>query len=183
MIKNGEELAKKINDLKADNKLDLASGEDLSIGIMNLVSLEEHFFFSYGKTKDPKFLELLNDVRKMRAELLKEIVKDPKGEIWCISKHLLAASMRIMEVATKKLQQNENELAKNLFDKSYDLYSLFWALNLKLIDIKDVESGIPGAEVTLPTGEDKEKIVNNPGTSLFSKLGSIVKNLVDCCKE
>gem|GEM_PF-6779514 len=33
--------------------------------------------------------------------------------------------MRIMEVATKKLQQNENELAKNLFDKSYDLYSLF----------------------------------------------------------
>ncbi|HRZ29923.1 MAG TPA: hypothetical protein P5052_04270 [Candidatus Paceibacterota bacterium] len=81
MIKNGEELAKKINDLKADNKLDLASGEDLSIGIMNLVSLEEHFFFSYGKTKDPKFLELLNDVRKMRAELLKEIVKDPKGEI------------------------------------------------------------------------------------------------------
>jgi hypothetical protein len=33
--------------------------------------------------------------------------------------------MRIMEVATKKLKNNESEVAKNLFDKSYDLYSLF----------------------------------------------------------
>jgi hypothetical protein len=80
MITNGEELAKKINEMK-DNTLDLASGEDLSIGIMNLISLEEHFFFSYGKTKDHKFLDMLNDVRKMRAELLKEIVKDPEGEV------------------------------------------------------------------------------------------------------
>jgi len=80
MITNGEELAKKINEMK-DNTLDLASGEDLSIGIMNLISLEEHFFFSYGKTKDQKFLDMLNDVRKMRAELLKEIVKDPEGEV------------------------------------------------------------------------------------------------------
>jgi hypothetical protein len=80
MITNGEELAKKINEMK-DNTLDLASGEDLSIGIMNLISLEEHFFFSYGKTKDSKFLDMLNDVRKMRAELLKEIIKDPEGEV------------------------------------------------------------------------------------------------------
>lgn len=182
MITNGEELSKKINDMK-DNVLDLASGEDLSIGIMNLISLEEHFFFSYGKTKDQKFLDMLNDVRKMRAELLKEIVKDPEGEVWCISKHLLAASMRIMEVATKKLKSNENELAKDLFDKSYNLYSLFWALNLKIIDVKDVKSGIPEADSSVPTGEPKEKVVNNPSTSIFSKIGSVVKNLVDCCKE
>lgn len=125
MINNGEELVKKINEMKDTNKLDLASGEDLSIGIMNLISLEEHFFFSYGKTQDKKFLDMLNDVRKMRAELMKDIVKDPQGEIWCISKHLLAASMRIMEVATKKLKSNETEVAHDLFDKSYNLYSLF----------------------------------------------------------
>ncbi len=182
MITNGEELSKKINNMK-DNVLDLASGEDLSIGIMNLISLEEHFFFSYGKTKDQKFLDMLNDVRKMRAELLKEIVKDPTGEVWCISKHLLAASMRIMEVATKKLKSNETTLAKDLFDKSYNLYSLFWALNLKIIDVKDVKSGIPEADVSVPIGESKEKIINHPSASIFSKIGNIVKNLVDCCKE
>ena len=182
MITNGEELAKKINEMK-DNTLDLASGEDLSIGIMNLISLEEHFFFSYGKTKDSKFLDMLNDVRKMRAELLKEIIKDPEGEVWCISKHLLAASMRIMEVATKKLKSNETELAKSLFDKSYNLYSLFWALNLKIIDVKDVKSGIPETDVNVPTGEPKEKVINHPNTSIFSKIGNVVKNLVDCCKE
>jgi hypothetical protein len=81
MITNGEELVKKINEMKDTNKLDLSSGEDLSIGIMNLISLEEHFFFSYGKTKDQKFLDMLNDIRKMRAELLKEIIKDPEGEV------------------------------------------------------------------------------------------------------
>jgi len=81
MINNGEELVKKIKEMKDTNKLDLASGEDLSIGIMNLISLEEHFFFSYGKTQDKKFLDMLNDVRKMRTELMKDIVKDPQGEI------------------------------------------------------------------------------------------------------
>jgi hypothetical protein len=33
------------------------------------------------------------------------------------------------------------------------------------------------------TGESKEKVINHPSTSIFSKLGNIVKNLVDCCKE
>jgi hypothetical protein len=63
------------------------------------------------------------------------------------------------------------------------LYSLFWALNLKLIDVKDVKSGIPENNVSIATGEEKETIVNHSGTSIFSKLGNIVKNLIDCCKE
>ena len=31
----------------------------------------------------------------MRKLLLKEIIKDYEGENWCISKHLLAAAMRL----------------------------------------------------------------------------------------
>jgi hypothetical protein len=37
-INSPEELAKKINTLKDENKLDLSSGEDLSIAIMNLIA-------------------------------------------------------------------------------------------------------------------------------------------------
>ncbi|MFA5230724.1 MAG: hypothetical protein WC422_05230 [Candidatus Paceibacterota bacterium] len=81
MIKNSEELAKKINDLKSDNKYDLAQGEDLSIAIMNLISLEEHFFFTYQKTKEDKYLEMLNEMRLMRTDLMKDIVKNPGGEV------------------------------------------------------------------------------------------------------
>jgi hypothetical protein len=81
MITNGEELAKKINDLKADNKYDLAQGEDLSVALMNLISLEEHFFFTYQKTKEDRYLEMLNEMRLMRTQLMKDIVKNPGGEV------------------------------------------------------------------------------------------------------
>ena len=41
---------KKIEEIKGKNSLDISAYEDLSIALMNLVSLEEHCFFSYVKT-------------------------------------------------------------------------------------------------------------------------------------
>ena len=121
-----DEMIKKFDDLKKDNKLDLSSDQDLSIAIMNLVSIEEHFFFTGAKTGKPEYYDLLNEVREMRKSLLKKIIKDYEGEVWCISKHLLAASYRLMEVGTKAQGRNNKEEAKEMFQKSYDLYSLFW---------------------------------------------------------
>jgi len=66
-----EELLKKVQKVSKENKIDLSSGEDLSIGIMNLISIEEHLFFTFNKTKDEKYMDLLNEVRLMRTELLK----------------------------------------------------------------------------------------------------------------
>lgn len=80
----------------------MSANEDLSIAIMNLISIEEHLFFTAEKTNKPQYLTLLNEVRSMRGDLLKRIIKDYEGEVWCISKHLLAASMRLMEVGTKE---------------------------------------------------------------------------------
>ena len=40
----------KVNKLAKEKKLDLSSDEDLSIGIMNLISIEEHLFFTGNKT-------------------------------------------------------------------------------------------------------------------------------------
>src|SRR3990167_1585243 len=91
----------KVKKLEKGEKLDLSSDEDLSIGIMNLISIEEHLFFSGNKTGKSEYFDLLNEVREMRKDLLKRIIKDYEGEVWCISKHLLAASMRLMEVGTK----------------------------------------------------------------------------------
>jgi len=164
MIKTYKELVDRVSQFKIDSNLDLSSGEDLSIGIMNLISIEEHLFFTYGKTKNPKYLELLNSVRKMRVELLKEIIKDYEGEVWCISKHLLSASMRLMEVGTKELKKGEKSKAEKLFQKSYELYSLFWGLNLST-DKK-------AAKLKMP--EDK---------TMFNKLGDIVQHALDCCRE
>jgi len=171
------DLFQKIKKMREEgNALDLSSKEDLGVAIMNLISIEEHLFFTYEKTQDKKYLELLNKIRDSRKELLAKIVKNPDGEIWCISKHLLSASVRLMEVGTKKLGNKEEKEAKDLFDKSYALWNMFWGLNLDLIDVKDIK-------------QRDENENNNPGLkkgkkfNVFDKLGSIIQKIMDCCKE
>lgn len=168
-----DEMIKKFDDLKKDNKLDLSSDQDLSIAIMNLVSIEEHFFFTGAKTGKPEYYDLLNEVREMRKSLLKKIIKEYEGEVWCISKHLLAASYRLMEVGTKAQGRNNKEEAKEMFQKAYDLYSLFWGLNMKLIGTNDISKIDDNALNT----KDTEK------TGFAGKIGNLVKKVVNCCLE
>lgn len=170
-IKNYKDLLEKVEKVTAQKELDLSSGEDLSIGIMNLIGIEEHLFFTSQKTKDKKYLDLLNEVRLMRTDLLKEIIKDYEGEVWCISKHLLSASMRLMEVGTKELKKHDKEKAWEMFSKSYKLYSLFWGLNLGIV-------GGKGTKLKMPTEE-----LDTPKASVFDKLGSLVQKTIDCCRE
>lgn len=176
------EFMDKVKQVEKGHKLDLSSDEDLSIAIMNLISMEEHFFFTYNKTKDAKYLELLNEVREMRKSALKRIIKDYEGEVWCISKHLLAASMRFMEVGTKSLTKGDMDDAQDMFKKSYQLYSLFWGLNLGIVQTKDLkhEDG-KKVEFVSEGGEDKPKKAGS--LSIFAKLGEVVQKAIDCCKE
>ena len=137
MARKDEEVGnflEKVKNIVKEGSLDLSSDEDLSIGIMNLISIEEHLFFTANKTSKDKYNTLLNEIREIRKTLLKEIIKDYEGEVWCISKHLLAASMRLMEVGTKALTKGEDEKARGLFQQSYRLFMMFWEINLKLGD-------------------------------------------------
>lgn len=172
MIDNADDLLKKI-EFSKENKLDLSADEDLSIAIMNLISIEEHFFFTAEKTENPKYFDLLKEVREMRKDLLKKIIKEYEGEVWCISKHLLAASMRLMEVGTKELGRGKKKEAQELFDKAYNLYSLFWGINLKAVDIDKVDK-VPEPKV------DKK---DETKSGVFGKLNSLVKRAIDCCIE
>ncbi|MFA5186141.1 MAG: hypothetical protein WC551_06645 [Patescibacteria group bacterium] len=168
-----DEFIRKVDDMKKQDKMDLSSDQDLSIAVMNLVSIEEHFFFTGAKLGKPEYFDLLSTAREMRKDLLKKLVKEPEGEVWCISKHLLAASMRLMEVGTKALGQGRKDEARDLFQKAYDLYSLFWGLNLKAIDpgeIKRIDDGALDKHDTKKAG-------------LFGKLGELVKKAIDCCLE
>ena len=73
-INNYKNLLDKVEEVTKQKELDLSSGEDLSIGIMNLISIEEHLFFTSQKTKDKKYMDILDEVRLMRTDLLKEIM-------------------------------------------------------------------------------------------------------------
>ena len=185
-----EEMVKKVDESKKVNPLDLSSDQDLSIALMNLVSLEEHFFFSGAKTKQPGFYDLINVVRNMRKELMERIV-DKSGkqgnEVWCISKHLLAASMRLYEVGTKAMGAGNKKDAEKMFEKAYELYSLFWGLNMKMIDLSGVQEMEPefyGAVMDKDikkTADVKKEMVES--RSAVQKLGDWVKKTVNCCIE
>ena len=172
-IKNLNALIEKVDAMKKQDKLDLSSDQDLSIAIMNLVSIEEHFFFTGSKLGKPQYFDLLQEVRKMRGDLLRKIVKEPEGEVWCISKHLLGASMRLMEVGTKQQGIGRKEDAQELFQKAYDLYSLFWGLNMKVINTDDVKK----IDENAINKNDKTK------TGFMGKLGELVRKAINCCIE
>jgi len=172
-INNYQELVKKIDEAKKQDKMDLSSDQDLSIAIMNLISIEEHFFFTGAKTGKSHYYDLLQEARKMRGELLKKIVKDYEGEVWCISKHLLAASMRLIEVGTKQHKLGRKDEAKDLFTKAFELYSLFWAVNMKIVDtsqIKKIDDQAFNKHDKKPTG-------------FMGKISDLVKKVIDCCIE
>ena len=158
-----EELIEKVNKLKATGELDLSMEEDLSIAIMNLISLEEHFFFTAEKTGKTKYLDLLVETREIRKDLLARLIDKHEGETWCVAKHLLATTMRLIEVGTKLQASGKKQKAKETFDQAYKTYSLFWGIRLKLVDV--------------PKAKSKES-KNQPMT-----YESIMNELVDCCKE
>lgn len=155
-----ENFIRTINEIKNKSDLDLSIGEDLSIALMNLVSLEEHFLFSYMKTNDKRYLEFLEETREIRKKYLGRIVKKDKddySEKWCISKHLLATAMRLTEVGTKYLHEKKNKEAEELFNEAFKMYSMFWAIN------------------NLKIGKGKSQNI--------SKISSLMKKLLDCCRE
>ncbi len=165
----------KIKALEKGHKLDLSSDEDLSIAVMNLISIEEHLFFTAGKTGKTHYYDLLNETRNMRKNLLKLLVKDYEGEVWCISKHLLAASMRLMEVGTKALGKGDKKAAKNFFEKSYQLYNLFWGVNLGLVKKNELKK--------IPAEDNSDKVLLRSPKNLLGRLSDFVGKILDCCRE
>lgn len=172
-IKN---LLDKVKAVEKGEKLDLSSDEDLSIAVMNLISIEEHLFFSGGKTGNSKYYELLTSVREMRKTLLKKIIKNYEGEEWCISKHLLAGCMRLMEVGTKSLTKGDKKEAEEFFQMAYDLYSLFWGLNLKLLKTEELSNVTQHSQHPQNPQDDSSK-------GFMGKLGQVIKKAIDCCRE
>lgn len=199
-FKDVNALIEKFDAMKKQEKMDLSSDQDLSIAIMNLISIEEHLIFSGAKTGKTHFYDLVEEVREMRKNLLKTIIKEYEGEVWCISKHLLSASMRLMEVGTKAQSMGKREDAYGYFEKAYDLYALFWGLQMKVIgpDTLKTEAGIDAEEIRKSSSENsaveirplEDETPNAAAngatprrTGFMGKLGDLVRKAVDCCIE
>ncbi len=166
-----EELIEKVQRLKSTGELDLSMEEDLSIAVMNLISLEEHFYFTGAKTGKSNYFSLLEQTREIRKQLLAKMIDVHEGETWCIAKHLLAATMRMIEVGTKLQSSGKKEESQDMFKKAYEIFALFWALRLNLIQVSDVKK----------IGDQQINAHDKSGKPATTE--DIISKLVDCCKE
>ena len=91
-IKNVKEFVEKLDAAKKVNPKDLSSDQDLTIGIMNLISIEEHLMFSGAKTGKHQFYDLIDEVREQRKQMMQKIIPSYEGEVWCISKCVCSRS-------------------------------------------------------------------------------------------
>ncbi|MBQ9271672.1 MAG: hypothetical protein IJ218_05360 [Alphaproteobacteria bacterium] len=196
---NVKEFVERVDAAKKLNPKDLSSDQDLSIAIMNLISIEEHLVFSGAKTGKNSYYDLIKDVRETRKNLLQKIIPSYEGEVWCISKHLLATSMRLMEVGTKQQSLGNNEEAYKLFNSAYDMYCLFWGLNMGMMETKDLKWIEPDIEelkkITQKASDAMgtaaisttvtETVAETPVESggALAKMKSIVRKAVNCCIE
>jgi hypothetical protein len=201
--KDVKEFVEKVDQSKKTNPKDLSSDQDLTIAVMNLISIEEHLIFSGAKTGKTSFYDLIDDVREIRKNMMLRLIPSYEGEGWCISKHLLASSMRIMEVGTKQQNLGNKQDAYNLYNQAYDLYCLFWGLNMNMLNLDDVKwvedsmkdvqkiteraaeyitptvTGAATAKAAAPVAAADEPA----GGSAMSKMKAWVKKAVDCCIE
>lgn len=195
---NVKEFVEKIDASKKVNPKDLSSDQDLSIAIMNLISIEEHLVFSGAKTGKTSYYDLIKDIRETRKNLLQKIIPSYEGEVWCMSKHLLATSMRLMEVGTKQQTLGHDEEAYKMFNTAYDMYCLFWGLNMGMMETKELKWIEPDLEevkkitakaaefskekVVEPVAKEAEPVEAEPSSAL-SKMKKFVRKAVDCCIE
>ena len=115
-----------------------------------------------------------------------------------MSKHLLATSMRLMEVGTKQQTLGHDEEAYKMFNTAYDMYCLFWGLNMGMMETKELKWIEPDLEevkkittkaaefskekVIEPVAKEAEPVEAEPSSAL-SKMKKFVRKAVDCCIE
>ena len=195
---NVKEFVERIDASKKVNPKDLSSDQDLSIAIMNLISIEEHLVFSGAKTGKTSYYDLIKDIRETRKNLLQKIIPSYEGEVWCMSKHLLATSMRLMEVGTKQQTLGHDEEAYKMFNTAYDMYCLFWGLNMGMMETKELKWIEPDLEevkkITAKAEEFSKEEIKAPAetaaeptepepSSALAKMKKFVRKAVDCCIE
>ena len=81
---------------------DVAISTDAAMATAHLIALEEHLAASVAMLDDAALLAEILNTRALRKTMLEAIVgSHPPAELWCASKHVLGAWMRIKEVGDK----------------------------------------------------------------------------------
>lgn len=110
---------------KKVNPQDLSSDQDLTIGIMNMIAIE-------NVAGGSQIAQMVADVRKT---LMGRLVRD--SENMEMSYDLLGQSAQLFQDGLRALPNKAK--AYKYFDASYQAYVLFWGLNMGFITANEIE--------------------------------------------
>ena len=102
----------------------------------------------------------VTEIQEQESEVLREII-DPHNRQQEIEMHPA-------EEVNLQNQRQEKE-AKDMFEKAYKVYSIFWALKLQLITGEKVQQAAKDGSTSFTAGD--------------SQLEELVTKLADCCNE
>jgi len=98
-----------------------------------------------------------------------------------------------MEVGTKQQSLKNDEQAYQLFNQAYDLYCLFWGLNMNMLNLDDVKWIEDNMEdIKKISSQASEFVAENmelhnvdetKKNTAWGKMKSFVRKAVDCCIE
>ena len=110
---------------------DINSLEDRLWACANIISLEEHNYSSWLRTKDEKWLADMNECREIRqqlmSEILGEVIRHGDAEIWCMFKHNAGAAFRLWE-SGNRYSKEAPERAKKYYEMSKNRIGVMLAL-------------------------------------------------------
>jgi hypothetical protein len=82
--------------------------------------------------------------------------------------------MRLFEVGTKAQTKGDTKTAYDMFKKSFDLYNLFWAINLYMVK---------PSEISMDKIPQKDKPIELKNKDLLGKVSGVIGKILDCCRE
>ena len=97
---------------------DLGYIEDAINCIAELYNAETHALSTFAQTKNQDWLEFAEIIRTDRSKLLYEITPNNQGESYCFLKHISGAIRILQELGNRKLESDDKEYAKELFEKA-----------------------------------------------------------------
>lgn len=101
------------------------------------------------------------------------------------------AHFPLEKVGTKQQSLKHLEEAYKLFNQAYDLYCLFWGLNMNMIDVSDVKwienksTDVAAVSEHLDSAEKtaERSAESDVPAGTFGKMKTFVRKAVDCCIE
>lgn len=121
LVQNVEraDVAKKVN------PLDLSSDQDLTIGLMNLLAIED---LAPGS-------QIAQMVRDIRVDLMRPIVDKAAvdGDVWQVLEQMLASVMSWIKTGDAAQQKGDSRAAYDAYDRAYEGYALFWGTVMGMV--------------------------------------------------